>query len=97
VDKGKPLVFLSNLVKNISFYGFQHSVRQRVEVVCSKFQRSQFLDELIHPAHAESFVTSSSRSVLARDSVVNLFYCLADHLFRGFHSADDQFWARRLK
>jgi hypothetical protein len=61
------------------------------------FQRSQILDELILPAHTESFVTFSSRSAPARDSVVNLLYHLADHLYRGFLSMDDLFWARRLK
>jgi hypothetical protein len=68
-----------------------------VEVLCSKFQRSQILDELIPPAHTKSSVTSSSRFAPARDSVVNLLYRLADHLFRRFHSADDRFQARRLK
>jgi hypothetical protein len=62
-----------------------------------KFRRSQNLDELFPPTHSESFVTSSSRSAPAGDSVVNLLYRFADHLFRGFHSADDQFRARRLK
>jgi hypothetical protein len=57
----------------------------------SKFQRSQISNELIPPAHTEPSVTSSSRSALARDLVVNLLYRLVDHLFRGFHSADDQF------
>jgi len=61
------------------------------------FHRSQILDELIPPAHTKSFVTSSSISAPARDSVVNLLYRLADHLFGGFHSVDDQFRARRLK
>jgi hypothetical protein len=61
------------------------------------FQRSQILDELIPPAHTESSVTFSSRSTQARDSGVNLLYHLADHLSRGFLSADDQFRARRLK
>jgi hypothetical protein len=68
-----------------------------VEGVCSKFQRSQILDKFIPPAHTESSVTSSSRSTPTRDSVVNLLYRLADHLFRGFHSADKRFRARRLK
>jgi hypothetical protein len=61
------------------------------------FQRSQILDELIPPAHIESSITFSSRSALARDSVVNLLYHLVDHLSRGFLSVDDQFRARRLK
>jgi hypothetical protein len=61
------------------------------------FQRSQILDELIPPAHTESSLTFSSRFVLARDSVVNHLYHLADHLSRGFLYADDQFRARRLK
>jgi hypothetical protein len=47
--------------------------------------------------HTESSVTFSSRSAPARDSGVNLRYHLADHLSRGFLSADDQFRARRLK
>jgi len=68
-----------------------------VEVVCSKFQRSHISHELISPAHIESSVTPSSKFAPARDSVVNLHYRLADHLFRGFHSAADQFQARRLK
>jgi hypothetical protein len=61
------------------------------------FKRSQILDELIPPAHLESSVTFSSRSAPARDSVVNLLYHLAEHLYRGFLSADDQFRPRRLK
>jgi len=40
--------------------------------LCSKFQRSQILDELIPPAHIESSVTSFSIIAPARDSVVNL-------------------------
>jgi len=68
-----------------------------VEVICSKFQRSQISDKLIPPAHTESSVTYSSRFAPARDSVVNLLYHLADHLFRGFHSTNDWFRARRLK
>jgi hypothetical protein len=67
------------------------------EVVCSYFQRSQILDELIPLAHTESSVTFSSRSTPARDSVVNLLYHLADHMSREFLFADDQFRARRLK
>jgi len=67
------------------------------EVVCSKFQRSQISDELIPSAHTEPSVTFSSRSAPARDSVVNLLYHLADHLFREFPRVDDQFRARRLK
>jgi hypothetical protein len=61
------------------------------------FQRSQILDELIPPAHTESSITFSSRSVPARDSGLNLLYHLADHLSRGFLSTNDQFRARRLK
>jgi hypothetical protein len=82
--------------------GFQHSVRQRSlwktdQCWNHMFQRSQILDELIPPTHIESSVTFSSRFAPARDSVVNLFYHLADHLSRGFLYADDQFRARRLK
>jgi hypothetical protein len=55
------------------------------------FQRSQILYELIPFAHTESSVTFSSRSAPARDSVVNLLSHLANHLSRGFLSADDQF------
>jgi hypothetical protein len=62
-----------------------------------KFQRSQNLDEFIPLAHTGSFVIFSSRSALARDSEVNLLYRLAEHLFRGFLSADNQFRAKRLK
>jgi hypothetical protein len=67
------------------------------EVVCSKFQRSQILDELLPPAHTKSSVTFSSRFAPARDSGVNSLYHLADHLFRGFLFAGDQFRVRRLK
>jgi hypothetical protein len=82
--------------------GFQHSVRQRALWKIDQcwnymFQRSQILDELIPPSHTKYSVTFSSRSAPGRDSVVNLLYHLADHLSRGFLSADDQFRARRLK
>jgi hypothetical protein len=82
--------------------GFQHSVRQRALWIIDQcwnhmFQRSQILNELIPPAYTKSSVTSSSRSAPARNSVVNLLYRLVDHLFRGFHSVDDQFRAKRLK
>jgi hypothetical protein len=82
--------------------GFQHSVKQRALWKIDQcwnlmFQRSQMLDELIPPAHTKSFVTFSSKSSQTRDSVVNLLYHLANHLSRGFLSADDQFRARRLK
>jgi len=83
--------------------GFQHCVRQRTlwkidQCWNHMFQGSQILDELIHPAHTESFVTFSSRSAPGRDSGVNLLYHLADHLSRGFFfSADDRIRARRLK
>jgi hypothetical protein len=94
--------FCLNIFRNMLSSAFQHSVRQRAlwetdQCWNHMFQRSQILDELIPPAHTESFVTFSSRSALARNSVVNLLYCLADHLFRGFHFMDDQFQARRLK
>jgi len=94
--------FYLNIFRNMLSAGFQHSVRQRAFWKTDQcwnhiFQRSQNLDELIHSAHTESSVTFSSRSAPARDSVVNLLYHLADHLSRGFLSADDQFWARRLK
>jgi hypothetical protein len=70
----------SNIASDRGLFGKLTSV----EVLCSKFQRSQISDKLIPPAHTESSVTSSSRSALARDSVVNLLYRLADHLFRDF-------------
>jgi hypothetical protein len=60
------------------------------------FQISQILDELIPPAHSESFVTFSSGSAPARDSRVNLLYHLVDHLSRGFLSTDDQFRASSM-
>jgi hypothetical protein len=94
--------FCLNIFKNMLSNGFQHSVRHRALWKINQcwnhmFQRSQILDELIPPAHTESFVTFSSRSTPARYSGVNLLYHLADHLSRGFLSADDQFRAKRLK
>jgi hypothetical protein len=91
-----------NIFRNMLSGGFQHSVRQRIlwktdQCWNHMFQRSQILNELIPPAHTESSVTFSSRSAPARDLVVNLLYHLADHLSRGFLSADDQFRTRRLK
>jgi hypothetical protein len=91
-----------NIFRNMLSSGLQHSVRQRAlwkTDLCwnHMFQRSQILDELIPPAHTESSITSSSRFAPARDSMVNLLYRLVDHLFRGFHFANDQFRARRLK
>jgi hypothetical protein len=87
---------------NYSFLFKYFSVRQRALWKTDKcwnhmFQISQILDEFTPPAHIESSVTFSSRSALARDSVVNILYHLANHLSRGFLSADDQFRARRLK
>jgi hypothetical protein len=52
------------------------------------FQRSQDLDEIVPPAHAEPSIPSSSRSAPVRGSVVNLLIHLADQLTRGFQSAD---------
>jgi hypothetical protein len=94
--------FYLNIFRNMLSNSFQHSVRQRAiwktdQCWNHMFQRSQILYELIPPAHTESSVTFSSRSAPARDSGVNLLYHLADHLSRGFLSADDQFRARRLK
>jgi hypothetical protein len=94
--------FYLNIFRNMLSSGFQHSVRQKAlwktdQFWNRMFQRSQILDELILPAHTESSVTFSSRSAPARDSVVFLLYHLADHLYRGFRSVDDLFWARRLK
>jgi hypothetical protein len=101
VDKGKPLVFLSSLVRNMQSSGSSHSDRQMalwktdwVEVVCLKFRRSQISYELFPPIHTESSVTSSSRFAPARDSLVNLLYRFVDHLLRGFHFADDRFRAK---
>jgi hypothetical protein len=51
------------------------------------FQRSQDLDELFSPAHAEPSIASFFRSA----SVVNLLIHLADQLTKGFQSADNQF------
>jgi hypothetical protein len=90
------------IFKNMLSSGFQHSVRHRALWKTNQcwndlFQRSQILDELFPSAHTESSVTFSSRSVPARDLVVNLLYHLANHLSRGFLSADDQFQVRRLK
>jgi hypothetical protein len=94
--------FCLNIFRNMLSVGFQHSVRQRAfwkidQYWNHMFQRSQMLDELIPPAHTESSVTFSSGFAQTRDSVVNLLYHLADHLSRGFLSADDQFQAGRLK
>jgi len=94
--------FCLNIFRNMLSSGFQHSVRQRALWKTDKcgnhmFQTSQILDEFIPPAHKESSATFSSTSTPARDSGVNLHYHLADHLSRGFLSADDQFRARRLK
>jgi hypothetical protein len=94
--------FCLNIFRNMLSSGFQHSVKQRAlwktdQCWNHMFQRSQILDELIPPAHTESSVTFSFRSAPARDLVVNLLYHLADHLYRGFLSTDDQFQARRLK
>jgi hypothetical protein len=94
--------FCLNIFRNMMSSSFQHSVKQRA--LCKTdhcwnhiFQRSQILDELIPLAHSESSVTFSSRSALARDSMVNLLYHLPDNLYVGFLSTDDQFRARRLK
>jgi len=94
--------FYLNIFRNMLSGGFQHSVRQRALWKTNQcwnhmFQRSQILDELIPSTHIESSVTLSSRSAPTRDSGVNLLYHLADHLYRGFLSVDDQFRARRLK
>jgi hypothetical protein len=94
--------FCLNIFWNMLSNGFQHSVRQRAlwetdQCWNHMFQRSQMLDELIPPAHTESSVTFASRYAQTRDSVMNLLYHLANHLSRGFLSADDQFRARRLK
>jgi hypothetical protein len=43
-----------------------------------KFLGSKDLDELVPPAHAETFIASSSRSAPVRGSVVNLLIYLAD-------------------
>jgi hypothetical protein len=91
-----------NIFRNMLSGGFQHSVRQRAlwktdQCWNHMFHRSQILDDLIPPAHTESSVTFSSRSTLVRDSGVNLLYPHADHLSKGFLSADDQFRVRRLK
>jgi hypothetical protein len=96
--------FMLNLFRNMLSSSSQHNVWQMdhlenwlllksyVQIPkVSRFRWAFFL------AHTESFVTSSFRSSLARVSVVNLLYHLADQLFRGFHYADDRFWARRLK
>jgi hypothetical protein len=58
-----------------------------------KFQRFQDLDELIPTTHAKPSVASFFRSAPVRRSVVNLLTRLADHLIKGFQSADDQFQA----
>jgi hypothetical protein len=62
-----------------------------------KFQRSQDLDELIPPAHAEPFVASFFRSVLVRGSMVNLLTRLTDQLTKGFQFADNSFRLYKLK
>jgi len=94
--------FCLNIFRNMLSSGFQHSVRQRTlwktdQCWNHMFQRSQILDELITLLIQSLPVTFSSRSAPARDSVVNRLYHLADHLSRGFFSADYQFQARRLK
>jgi hypothetical protein len=58
-----------------------------------KLQRTQDLNELIPPAHAELSIASFFRSAPVRGSVVNLLIHLADQLIRGFQSANDQFQA----
>jgi hypothetical protein len=57
------------------------------------FQRSQDLNEIFPPAHAEPSVASFFRSASVRGSMVNLLIYLADQLTRGFQSADNQFQA----
>jgi hypothetical protein len=58
-----------------------------------KFQRSQDLDKLFLPAHAEPSVASFFKSAPVRDSVVNLLIYLPNQLTRGFQFVDDQFQA----
>jgi hypothetical protein len=47
-----------------------------------KFQKSQDLDELVPPAHAEPSVASFFRSAPVRGSVVNPLICLEEQLTR---------------
>jgi hypothetical protein len=60
------MVFLEIfLFRNMISSGSQHSVgsfgkQTVVKVICSYFQRSQVLDELFPPAHAEPSITSPS-------------------------------------
>jgi hypothetical protein len=54
------------------------------------FQRSQDLDELFNPAHAEPSVASFFGSAPVRGLVANLLFYLANQWTRGFQSADNQ-------